>query len=1123
MSFLRERDTWDSTFGIHFSDLYVTTIGVDVTNTLGAFGTLNGVFLVSLTDPTWQTTPIPFRNQYDVRTLHWNKCVAPILACSSNDKVYVWDTSRLDATPSPSARAPSPSPYTLAPAGGDAGEAHIVLGKHVRSVNDIEWQAQSPHILASCSSDAYIYIWDTREPSTEQRAFTSYRMDRSGVSQLAWNRSDGNILASTHGGFVRIWDMRKESLPVKCIRAHESQIFGIDWSHTNESELVTCALDKLVKFWDVNNPENFIDYIQTSSPIRRAKYTPFGSGLVTASSSTHTDLKLWSRNDLSAPVHTFTSSSVRGQPTDFVWRYTSSKFQLMSWSSDTQLRFWACDDDVLRSVGHKVIVPRLPLSSTTSLPPPSSSSSPGAASSSSPSSAAASAATNPSSSSPLSVPGASPSPTTSSPPLSSSSSPQPLSSSTPKPSSTSSLPPSGESSSSGNGGSMGSPLSPDGLPPGKSSVGSPGSGLGILIGTSSESDKRDKRDGSGGDQDGDLVVITSPKDLDRDGASGSSGRIDSPLFALDRNSSIPMLEQEISYLKTHPVAGASLDRANVGARLVFLTFSTTEVQLNSSQAELRVRLMFPISYPDKGPTVEFVQRSFFSSRSKDTQMVSPDVKIRLKELASALIQVRERDSLPSLHATVSELATQFGLLQSAKALRIGDEPGTGSRVHGELGESSKPVVASSFICPRLGGAYFGPSGRMVVWNCFSSSLFRLSNPSNNNTTQDEMDDGPGSGGEPRRDGRRRHRKNRRDGDPGSSRNDRSQVWPAVWADLTLSLEMEQQGRKLRQADDKDMAATSVLASMLEGRPALSGSVSLSRGAGRESSSHQETTVRIVSAARWIMASPPMAKEYLVYEPGKSLSEICAHNAGVAARARRKDLVRVWKLCSVALARYSPEAWSPSPDVTPYHLHANALSAWASHPFGRQTVLSLLNHYERLGDVQTLAMLAAIFSSADMVAAVLEPGSAVPNRPQLLDAELQARTWPYRAGYCKLLDAWSLPIVRALVAKFDRRPEARAAFESDVAMANTCIRHPSASTASAQCFSCSSSHFILKCSLCRYGVKGIATACLRCGHGGHVSCLRSWHTETTQCPTGCGCDCIFTEKGMLESQNGVLVP
>ncbi len=104
---------------------------------------------------------------------------------------------------------------------------------------------------------------------------------------------------------------QKGSLPLTRIRAHNSKIYGIDWSHNLRNEIVTCSLDKSIKVWDVSesrisnmyggrpanvsflskikgNEENEfsirgplaqcdpIRIINTHYPVWRARYLPFG-------------------------------------------------------------------------------------------------------------------------------------------------------------------------------------------------------------------------------------------------------------------------------------------------------------------------------------------------------------------------------------------------------------------------------------------------------------------------------------------------------------------------------------------------------------------------------------------------------------------------------------------------------------------------------------------------------------------------------------------------------------------------------------------------------------------------------------------------------------------------------
>lgn len=79
-------------------------------------------------------------------------------------------------------------------------------------------------------------------------------------------------------------------MPLATIPAHDSRIYGIDWSRKERGGIVSCSLDRKIKFWNVNwgseeashcgnklTPQNEID---TSYPVWRARNLPFGDGVL---------------------------------------------------------------------------------------------------------------------------------------------------------------------------------------------------------------------------------------------------------------------------------------------------------------------------------------------------------------------------------------------------------------------------------------------------------------------------------------------------------------------------------------------------------------------------------------------------------------------------------------------------------------------------------------------------------------------------------------------------------------------------------------------------------------------------------------------------------------------------
>ncbi|XP_076848716.1 GATOR2 complex protein WDR59 isoform X1 [Brachyhypopomus gauderio] len=80
-----------------------------------------------------------------------------------------------------------------------------------------------------------------------------------------------------------------------------------------------------------------------------------------------------------------------------------------------------------------------------------------------------------------------------------------------------------------------------------------------------------------------------------------------------------------------------------------------------------------------------------------------------------------------------------------------------------------------------------------------------------------------------------------------------------------------------------------------------------------------------------------------------IQDTCHKNAAAALAVGRRDLAKVWALASAATSL------DLCPDSDP-----DADLPWARHPFGRQLLETLLEHYSQMSDVQSLAMLCSVF-------------------------------------------------------------------------------------------------------------------------------------------------------------------
>ncbi|KAJ3160265.1 hypothetical protein HK101_000934 [Irineochytrium annulatum] len=360
-------------------DKLVTSMSISSDGQNVVLAAKRGLFIVDLENPFEPPRLIQYMTKWEVTDVIWNPHPSRSnwIASTSNLKVLVWNL-----TPA------GESSSKIIKSAASSGRQYIeyTLQSHQRAVSDLHWSCFEPELLATCSYDSYVHLWDLRmmdaNPSTGvagsmtsavgggvgggggaggvvMKPTTSFCSWTGGATAVKWNRKSPFVLASSHDTGLKIWDIRKGSTPVTSITAHMTKIYGIDWSPRDENEILTCGQDQTVKFWNTTDPKNCKGTIFTSSPVWRARFTPFGNGIITMPQRKFYDLQLWSCKNLSDPVFSFKGHTdvVR----EFVWRQKTSApddqmFQLVTWSKDQTMRMWPIDADITRLVDHLPVI-----------------------------------------------------------------------------------------------------------------------------------------------------------------------------------------------------------------------------------------------------------------------------------------------------------------------------------------------------------------------------------------------------------------------------------------------------------------------------------------------------------------------------------------------------------------------------------------------------------------------------------------------------------------------------------------------------------------------------------------------------------------------------------------------
>lgn len=241
----------------------------------------------------------------------------------------------------------------------------FVLHGHTRAITDINFSAHNPDVLATCAVDSFVHCWDLRAAMRPVNSFSDWF---AGATQVKWSRQDEHIIASAHDKYLHIWDDRHGAYPLRTIQAHGTKIYGIDWNRHHPNKIITCSLDQTIKFWDFDNSDDRPErVIETTFPVWRARHTPFGWGLLVMPQRGNSNLHLYDRRAVRGelesgrvrPVATFRGHE--GQVKEFLWRSRGTvsdnidnrDFQLVTWGTDGDLRLHALDPEVYLDIGYE--------------------------------------------------------------------------------------------------------------------------------------------------------------------------------------------------------------------------------------------------------------------------------------------------------------------------------------------------------------------------------------------------------------------------------------------------------------------------------------------------------------------------------------------------------------------------------------------------------------------------------------------------------------------------------------------------------------------------------------------------------------------------------------------------
>ncbi|CAB3382167.1 Hypothetical predicted protein [Cloeon dipterum] len=126
------------------------------------------------------------------------------------------------------------------------------LSGHTASVEDLQWSPKGQDLLASCSVDCSIRLWDLRQPPSKACVKVVAKAHESDVNVINWSTQETMIVSGGDDGKIKVWDTRLLKDSVATFKHHLAPVTTVEWNPNDSAVFASGGADDQIAIWDLS-------------------------------------------------------------------------------------------------------------------------------------------------------------------------------------------------------------------------------------------------------------------------------------------------------------------------------------------------------------------------------------------------------------------------------------------------------------------------------------------------------------------------------------------------------------------------------------------------------------------------------------------------------------------------------------------------------------------------------------------------------------------------------------------------------------------------------------------------------------------------------------------------------